>query len=382
MIDILLILASFVKNKRESIDLLKRLLSGKPGLLNQQGNEIFSAAFAYLITSTSTAEDTYEDILKVLFNANTQAALHVENLKGTDGEIALRLGENEPFGLINVGDASNLCKLCEQQTDLIVTEKEFAGSLFQSINQSATINVLIGSKKFTEGWNSWRVSTMGLMNIGRKEGSEIIQLFGRGVRLKGKDLSLKRSSRLEGAVPPPNIQLLETLNIFGIRADYMRQFKEYLEEEGLPDPDERLEFVLPVIKNLQGKKLTSVRLKEGKNFKSQGNKPTIDTPPDKILKHPVIVNWYPKIQAQQSKGLRRTEDAGNKQEGKLKEKHLAFMDMNAIWFELQHFKNERSWHNLNLPRESLQSLLLNKDWYKLYIPPEELEFKNFERFCR
>ena len=222
MIDILLILASFVKNKRESIDLLKRLLSGKPGLLNQQGNEIFSTAFAYLITSTSTAEDTYEDILKVLFNANTQAALHVENLKGTDGEIALRLGENEPFGLINVGDASNLCTLCEQQTDLIVTEKEFAGSLFQSINQSATINVLIGSKKFTEGWNSWRVSTMGLMNIGRKEGSEIIQLFGRGVRLKGKDLSLKRSSRLEDAVPPKNIQLLETLNIFGIRADYMR----------------------------------------------------------------------------------------------------------------------------------------------------------------
>ena len=155
-----------------------------------------------------------------------------------------------------------------------------------------------------------------------------------------------------------------------------------MEEEGLPDPDERLEFVLPIIKNLQGKKLTSVRLKEGKDFKSQGNKPTIDTPPDKILKHPVIVNRYPKIQAQQSKGLRRTEDAGSKQEGKLKEKHLAFMNMNAIWFELQHFKNERSWHNLNLPRESLQSLLLNKDWYKLYIPPEELEFKNFERVCR
>jgi hypothetical protein len=27
---------------------------------------------------------------------------------------------------------------------------------------------------------------MGLLNIGRKEGSEIIQLFGRGVRLQGK----------------------------------------------------------------------------------------------------------------------------------------------------------------------------------------------------
>jgi hypothetical protein len=29
------------------------------------------------------------------------------------------------------------------------------------------VNLLIGSKKFTEGWSSWRVSTMGLMNVGK-----------------------------------------------------------------------------------------------------------------------------------------------------------------------------------------------------------------------
>ena len=38
-----------------------------------------------------------------------------------------------------------------------------------------------------EGWNSWRVPNMGLLNIGRQEGSQIIQLLGRGVRLKGAD---------------------------------------------------------------------------------------------------------------------------------------------------------------------------------------------------
>lgn len=43
---------------------------------------------------------------------------------------------------------------------------------------------------------------MGLMNVGRTEGSEIIQLFGRGVRLKGHGSSLKRSTRLEGILPP------------------------------------------------------------------------------------------------------------------------------------------------------------------------------------
>ena len=50
-------------------------------------------------------------------------------------------------------------------------------------------------------WNSWRVSNMGLMNVGTGEGSEIIQLFGRGVRLKGRGMSLKRSTHLEGPHP-------------------------------------------------------------------------------------------------------------------------------------------------------------------------------------
>ena len=75
---------------------------------------------------------------------------------------------------------------------------------------------------------------MGLMNVGRGEGSEIIQLFGRGVRLKGYQFGLKRSRRLNGMVydTPNHIEELETLNIFGVRANYMRQFKEYLGRRG------------------------------------------------------------------------------------------------------------------------------------------------------
>ena len=386
VVDILLTLAEFVKDKRDSISLLERLLSGSPGLLDQRGNEIFATAFPHLVSTKLTAEQIYDDILKVLFNSATQAALHVENLKGTDGEIALRLGENDSFGLINVGDASSLCKLCEEHPELlVVTEKEFAGSLFREINDDdSTVNVLIGSKKFTEGWNSWRVSTMGLMNIGRTEGSEIIQLFGRGVRLKGHGMTLKRSSQLEGVPRPDRIHLLETLNIFGIRADYMQQFKEYLKDEGLPGNEERIEFILPVVKNLNGKKLTSVRIQEGKDFKLHGPKPTLDSPPDRLLRHPVALNWYPKIQAQQSKGVTKIEDSAVKHEGKLEERHLAFMDIDVIWFELQHFKNERSWYNLNLDRDCILHLLSppNNQWYKLFIPPEELEFTQFDRVRR
>ena len=39
-----------------------------------------------------------------------------------------------------------------------------------------------------------------------------------------------------------------------------------------------------------------------------------------------------------------------------------------LYFELQHFKNERAWYNLNLPRESILKLLQSHDWYRLFIP--------------
>jgi hypothetical protein len=386
VVDILLFLAEFVKDRRHTIKMLDRLMSGKPGLLDQRSHEIFATAFGYLKQGGLGGEEMFADILKVLFNSSTPAKLHVLNLKGTDGEIALRLGvENDDFGLINVGDTSALCKLCEEHPDyMVVDDMDFSGSLFANLSASAsTINVLIGSKKFTEGWNSWRVSTMGLMNVGKSEGSEIIQLFGRGVRLKGFGMCLKRSSKLGGIPkPPPHIGLLETLNIFGIRAQYMQQFKEYLEDEGLPANEERIEFILPVVKNLDGNKLTSIRLKEGVDFKRQGPKPTLEEPNSFLLKHPIVLNWYPKIQAQQSKGVASTSDSTVMEIGVFGDKHLAFMDIDAIFFELQHFKNERAWYNLNLPRESILKLLPRPDWYRLLIPQAEMEFTRFDRVRR
>jgi hypothetical protein len=58
------------------------------------------------------------------------------------------------------------------------------------------------------------------------------------------------------------------------------------------------------------------------------------------------------------------------------------MDIDAIWFELQDFKSERAWYNLNLPRESILKLLRNPRWYKLYIPAAEMEFTRFDRVRR
>jgi len=346
-----------------------------------------------------TPEQIYDDTLAMVFNAPGGGQLYVENLKGAAGEIALRVGaENEPFGVVNVGEDAKLVKLCAQ-AGLATGEREFSGSLFHQINRpDSPINILIGSRKFTEGWSSWRVSTMGLMNIGKGEGSQIIQLFGRGVRLKGYGMSLKRSGRTqlpEGVARPRHVGLLETLGVFGIRADYMADFRGHLEEEGLPANEERIEFLLPVIKNLGTQRLKTIRLKKtingvstefGDAFRRLGPIPTLGRPdpsrdPDTayLQRNQVVLNWYPRITAMKSRGLADGDETAASHETHLTARHVACLDIDRLYFELERFKAERGWYNLNLTRGSICELLADQSWYRLLIPPEELQFDSWEK---
>jgi len=381
VINVLLFLAEFVSadNQAGNTQIIQDFIDGKAGLLDNQGRDIFEESYHYLVNIGLNAEEIYKDLLQMLFNAAAPAKLQVENLKGSDGEIGIKLGDNEYFGLINVGDANALCKLCEERAELIVTEQPVSESIFQRLdNPDSNINILIGSRKFMQGWNSWRVSTMGLMNIGRGEGTQIIQLFGRGVRLKGKDFSLKRSTEMNLTRLPQHVPLLETLNIFGVRADYMRQFREFLEDEGLSTEEEKVEFIMPVIKNLGTQKLKVIKLKDGANFKKQGPSPVLDQPDDKLKRKPVVMDWYPRIQAISSINAEE-KPAADLNTGHLTDKHIAFLDFDKLYFELEQFKNERNWHNLSIRRENIKPLLLDNSWYQLYIPQEELAFNNFQQ---
>ena len=387
VVDVLLFLAEFIKGGADTVARIQRLLSGNTGLLNTNGNDIFSRAYPFLIESGLSPAELFTDILKNVFNAATVAALHVDHLTGSDGEIALRLGENnEPFGVINVGDAPKLRDLCDKHPEhLKVSDRPFSESLFAGINDAESkINLLIGSKKFTEGWSSWRVSTMGLMNVGQTEGSQIIQLFGRGVRLKGYNFGLKRSGFVDEirGHKPEHINLLETLNVFGVRAQFMQQFKEYLEEEGLPPNDDRIEFVLPTFKSLGSQKLKILRLPEDMDFKRSGPKPVLGPPDTDMDGRRIVLDWYPKIQSRIAPDLSDTADVAPRNEGKLTAEHIAFFDWCEIDRQMQAFKNERAWFNLCLTPDACRALLQDPGWYTLFIPPQELEIGRFDRVAR
>lgn len=158
-------------------------------------------------------------------------------------ELLLSYGEGEKWGMINVGDATSFYN--NISNDLIETRDENIGDpklQFENLdNESSPINILIGSRKFAEGWNSYRLSVIDLINLGSSRGNLIIQIFGRGVRLKGKggdgkrrylehynDYNLLRKNDKEG-----DIRRLETLTVFSLRRSYLERFLEEVRKGGV-----------------------------------------------------------------------------------------------------------------------------------------------------
>ena len=250
-----------------------RLLEGDSGLTDEYGADVFNDKYPYLRNGGGTsASAVYRDVLARTLHTPSSGGLHIADIRGSKGELGLKAsGSDDYFGLIYIGDTTTFKRLAaEAEAGITVEEDAISGSIFAEIGRSdTTIETLIGSRKFIEGWNSWRVSNMGLLNIGRNEGSQIIQLFGRGVRLRGRDMTLKRSSAPETeGNHPEQIGLLETLNIFAVRANYMAQFRDYLEREGVPDLWELPLFIRPNRAFLD-KGLVIPRVDDERDFKAE-----------------------------------------------------------------------------------------------------------------
>jgi len=388
ILNVLAFLAGFLNDEKKTKQWLKDLLANTARLLDVKGRNIFHDRFTPLMQYSADA--VYADILKKLFNAEARQRLKVVNLKSSKGELALRVGEAEPFGLINIGDDAGFFKEAEKPENLALFDTEaddFGGSMFGTLNsKDSQLHVLIGSRKFTEGWSSWRVSTMGLLNMGKGEGSQIIQLFGRGVRLKGKEYSLKRSTP---AQRPKGVHLerLETLNIFGVNAGYMATFKEYLKEEGITPSDEMIELNFETRPNLPKIKLKTLAIKDGyKDNQIKGFKRThfpwlYEVPAEfagKIKEAHIELDLYPKIEAMSTQSkTSTTSDANIRHKGKIASDTMSLFDFDRIYLAVQEFKLLRSWSNLRLERSRLMTFCLTRnDWYTLYIPQAELNIRN------
>lgn len=192
-----------------------------------------------------------QEALAPVFNGQIDGPLRLTRCPAVPDEIWLSWGEGQYWGIINVGNGEKFHADCDGHSELTadgeplvqvrkadIVEPRF---LFGEIDRPASpINVLIGSRKFAEGWNCFRVSVIGLINLGSSKGNKIIQIFGRGVRLRGLNGDGKRrhiehtesyDALLEDDTPQNRLSRLESLDIFSLKASYLETFLKALEEE-------------------------------------------------------------------------------------------------------------------------------------------------------
>ena len=381
---VMIFIKEFLENiNNKSVIAIRNILTSESGYLNKNNQDIFASSLKYLISNPLDADIIYKDMLEKIFNcSSSQSILHIENIKGSDGEIALKAGENEYFGVINVGDAATLVKSLKRES-FSISESSFKDSLFAGINNDkSNINILIGAKKFTEGWNSYRVSCMGLLNVGQSEGSSIIQLFGRGVRLKGYNNSLKRSSaykKIDFTLKTPEFfNTMETLNIFGINADYMKKFEEFIRREGV-EIKEFETYHMNVIRNksYKNKKLYTIKLKEGLDYKKQADIPLLqyDENINIVLD---LFNTVQSISSQKIEGGDVTYD-----EYHIPKNILPFFNYDNIYFKMQEYKNMTGSYNINITKECIIDLLnCNDKWSVIHAYNDITIINSFEDITR
>jgi len=351
-------LDAFVRNEHHWVQKgIARILAGKSGI-EDEGQDIFAGRFKHLAAWSRDSEIIYRDLLERVFHVGSSGRLHVGDIKGKAGELGLKVsGADNYFGLVYIGDTSSFKALIEEECkDVELEEDSIAESLFDNIKKSdSRINILIGAKKFMQGWDSWRVTNMGLLNIGRSEGTEIIQLFGRGVRLQGQHRSLKRSSAIPGE-HPAGIEVLERLNIFAVRANYMTQFRDYLEREGI-EPGGMVELNLPIKRNnaFLKKGLIAPRLPKESSFAD-----TVRFMLDLDEAAKVVMDMSIQVERLGSaKGAFQAASFHLGSERRVPKEQLAWLDWEALYLDMLAFKEEHGFHNLIIrpdhPHKILQS---------------------------
>lgn len=335
-----------LKNPSAFQRLVDSIISENSGLINQLGDDIFKNRFTYLKEIKPTADQILQKVFHGIGN------IEAWEIKQADGEIALKTKSGEQyFAVINIGDVPSYVKNLEKEKDedLIVQDDNYSRSLFGSIaDPDSSINILIGSKKFIEGWNSWRVSSMGLMNMGKSEGAQIIQLFGRGVRLKGKELSLKR----EEAGAPFHLKALQTISIVGLNASYINRF---LEEIGKEVPEYE-EFPVKIAYNKPdewNRHILTFKTDQGLSFRNE----LIQLSYLPAIANRVTIDLRNKISVAVSSFSGSVADDSGGYEVNFTKQYLDFINYSALFLEANRYKLIKGYTNLMISRPVIEEII-------------------------
>lgn len=385
LLDVLRFFHRFVINRADwSIKSIDAILKSESGIHLEDGQDLFKDRLTYLRAGRKpTAKSVFAEILKLALRADAPGELEIHTFKKAGDEVGLRVGGSETyFGLLNIGDVSAFKKLAEKEApELVIAEDAIKDPLFPEVKHATSeVNLLIGAKKFMEGWSSWRVSNIGLLNVGVSEGSEIIQLFGRGVRLKGRGFNLQRSAALPGIDHPQHLKILETLNIFAVRANYMTKFREYLEREGV-ETGGFIEMELPLWKNTDflKKDLRRPVIKDSTRFLEEM---IFCLEVDSKLKVKLDVTTRVRSIQSVANGNIHEFTANDGWNRKLESPQIGLLDWRQIHLDLVHYKQSRGYSNMTIPAAAPKAIIEQQDpaCYALAAPEEWMNPRSLDQF--
>lgn len=346
---VLAFLKRLLEDKVWAVRTIRKILAGASGFVDEDTKgDLFHEHLE--VINGQRAETLYMDLVADIFHGC--GGLEVWELTSCDGELGLRVpapsGQAKPyFAVVNIGDVASFKKHIHDQLGLETKLDSFAGSLFAQIQSpGSSVNLLVGAKKFIEGWSSWRVSAMGLLNMGKGEGSQVIQLFGRGVRLRGKHRSLKRSAALPEEGPHPDgLEKLETLYIFGWNADFVERFRDMLAREQVMKEVSVVTY--PLFEATL--KLPVPRTKKGYDVKRETW--TVDTEDLGIL-----IDLTPRLSTLAGDETGRGT-LGASTRVNFDDATLSLIDMNDLYTRLLEYKWARRYNNVFVPHRALPELL-------------------------
>lgn len=339
-------LKRFLAERDWAASVIDGLLKGESLFVDGTQNDLMSERLKPWKKRKATG--LYDEICKELLGG--RGTLEVWAIKSAEGELGLKVAGSESwFGLVNIGDVPALKKYLLEHNAIEVRDDQFTDSLFGEIERPASpVKLLIGARKFTEGWSSWRVSSMGLLNMGKGEGSLVIQLFGRGVRLKGRDMSLKRSSHLPGE-HSDWLEDLERLEIFGWNGDYIERFRSILEDEGFARTIEApVVPMYPIPKDLYVPypETGYSTIKETWRLAADGSE--------------VVIDRRPKVAAAAGREIAKatTTTTAKGDEYRLDQEEIAArLNIQALYYALLDHKHRRSHQNLYIDKSVISTLL-------------------------
>lgn len=200
----------------------------------------------YLITDNKSGEGvaelsdqigkiSFDELKTEVFYAKSGNIEAIINPKDHQ-EIAFKLDTaSQAFCLIKIGDISAWLK--EKLIDIKIDETYKEEKYFDTLDEGS-INILIGSRSFYEGWDSTRPNIMLFLNIGVNNDTKkfVTQSLGRGMRIESIKGNRQRMEYLEAqdkAKIAQNPQTLETLFVVSTNKNAISSIIKWQEEQNM-----------------------------------------------------------------------------------------------------------------------------------------------------